>query len=199
MCSRQPLTKTLFSSDSMLCQVNNQINIKYNREKWKCHYMQPITFIGNLRNPNFIKCSIQTPHNWRPHWKYVSFTASTEPVAFTLGGTDFRQGSCSRGHHEEQALRVMGRKSRLRVLFWSLNIFLDHHLPLSSGVCKMMIGWIQRVWKRWSWSQLPSLCLRTTCISMSTHQLMPMRTLTCLWVSGNGQSWIRRGFLTQED
>lgn len=100
----------------------------------KYPYMQSVTSTDNLRNPSIMKCSIQIPHNCRPHWKYGSFTASTDPVAFSLVGTDFQQDLCGRGHHGEQALSIMGRKSRLRIRFWSLNFFLYHHLPLSPGV-----------------------------------------------------------------
>lgn len=127
----------------------------------KYQHMQPVTSADNLRNPSILKCSIQTPHNCRPHWKYGSFTASTEPVAFSLLGTNFQQDLCGRGHHGEQALSITGRKSRLRTRFWSLNFFLYHHLPLSPGVCKMIIWWIQRVRRRRRWSQRPPLCLRT--------------------------------------
>lgn len=164
----------------------------------KYPYMQSVTSADNLRNPSIMECSIQIPHNCRPHWKYGSFTASTEPVAFILVGTDFQQDLCGRGHHGEQALSITGRKSRLRIRFQSLNFFLYHHLPLSPGVCKTMIWWIQRVRRRWRWSQLPSLS-EDGLTSISTSQLMPMRALTCLWLTGHGQSWVRGGFLSQKD
>lgn len=90
----------------------------------KYHYMQPVTPADKLRNPSIMKCSNQTPHNCRPHWKYGSSSASTEPVAFSLVGTDFQQDLGGRGHHEEQVLSITGRKSRLRMRFWSLNFFL---------------------------------------------------------------------------
>lgn len=140
----------------------------------KYHYMQPVTSADKLRNPSIMKCSNQTPHNCRPHWKYRSSSASTEPVAFSLVGTDFQQDLGGRGHHEEQVLSITGRKSRLRMRFWSLNLFFDHHLPLSPGVCKTMTWWIQRVWRQWRWSQLLSLCLRT---ALPQH----LQTSSCPW------------------